>query len=140
MFAFNKSNNLYINLAVTEESEPVDPFFTDNFSNFKKAKHLSSPYPYLFSTNNNESSKIQSKYFLRRSINVNSNIQNLTPNDKNSQNPFDESYYTCSNNMTGFPFSELNTDHGSSLKTNSPTNLFNRYDHNVKISDNTSLY
>jgi len=53
MYAFNKSNNLYVNLAVTDESEPVDPFFTDNYSNVKKAKHLSSPYPYLFSMNNN---------------------------------------------------------------------------------------
>jgi len=53
MYAFNKSNNLYVNYAVTEESEPVDPFFTDNSSNFKKAKHLSTHYPYLFSLTNN---------------------------------------------------------------------------------------
>jgi len=79
MFAFNKSNNLYINLAVTEESEPVDPFFTDNFSNFKKAKHLSSPYPYLFSTNNNGIKKKKKKKKKKKEMKWN-NLNNIFNN------------------------------------------------------------
>ncbi|ORX46625.1 hypothetical protein BCR36DRAFT_405576, partial [Piromyces finnis] len=142
MFAFNKSNNLYVNLAVTDESEPVDSFFTDNYTNVKKSKHLSSPYPYLFSMNNNESTKIQSKYFLRRSANTNSNMQTSNNDNINEgQNPLDESYYSCSTNRTGFPFSDLNTStYGSSEKKNQTPNPFIRYDRKVKIRDEPSIY